>query len=144
MATFTATAASTNVSPRVIHSGLYSITGGPFSFTPSVGDVVQMLKVPLGFSVKELLLHASARPLSSGGTIQTILTVGDDIDTDRYMSASVSTTGVVRLGSGVVSGFPYTYTANNTIDVTIGASSGSDSASQTVTLTLIATGSVDD
>ncbi|MGI0011867.1 MAG: hypothetical protein ACREBU_00275 [Nitrososphaera sp.] len=145
MATLTATAASSIVFPRFIHSGLYSITGGPFSFAASSGDVVQMLKVPNGFRVKEALLRAIDTPLSAGGTATPILLVGDGDDNNRFMSSSVSLTTVpLRLGVGITTDYLYTYTANDTVDITVSSIAGTDSASQTLTLALVMMGTIDD
>lgn len=139
MATITATAASTNVSPRVIHAGLYSITGGPFTLSPSAGDVIQMLKVPAGFAVKELLVIGNA---ASTVAYQ----VGDGFDPNRWLSASALAVLPIRMGAGLAAAADttrYTYSANDTIDITIDTVA-SPTASATITLTLIATGCVDD
>lgn len=144
MATLTATAASSIVAPRLVHSGLYSITGGPFSLAASSGDVVQMLKVPNGFKVKEIVGRAVFTPLSAGGTVTGNMLLGDDGDNNRYFSASVSAAVMLRLGGGILTDPFYTYTANDTIDMTITAITGTDSASQSLTMTVIAFGSIDD
>ena len=144
MATVTATAASSIVSPRLVHAGAYSITGGPFSLAGSSGDVIKMIKVPNGFKVKEVVARAAVTPLSAGGTTAYTFLVGDGGDDNRFISASISAAAMTRLGAGITTEPFYTYTANDTIDVTISAVSGTDSASQTVTLTLVAFGTIDD
>lgn len=138
MATITATAASTNVNPRVIHAGLYSITGGPFTFAASAGDVVQMFKVPAGFTVREMRVVGSAASVVA-------YQVGDGLDPNRYISASTGATlATARMGSGLVADTSdYRYTANDTIDITIDTVA-SATLSSTTTLTLVALGCVDD
>lgn len=137
MATVTATAASTNVNPRVVHAGTFSIKGGPFTFVASAGDVVQMIKVPKDFSLTELLVLGLA-----GSTVA--YQVGDGGDPNRYASASALAPIVIRMGAGLAdaSSINYVYTANDTIDITIDTIA-SATASATTTLTLIATGCVD-
>lgn len=145
MATYTATNASSVVPARFVHSGLFSVTGGPFSSSVlTVTDIVQMMKVPNGFRTKEMLIKASSLPLSAGGNVATILQVGDGTVAGRFMSVSVSATAYFRLGAGVATDVFYEFTVTDTIDVTVGASSLTDSASKSVTLTLIAMGSIDD
>ena len=142
MATITATGASSIIQPKFVHAGVYSMTGR-FAITGSAGDVIQMVKVPAGFQVQEIILdmHVST---SSADAIQGIVTVGDGDDADRYMSASVSQVGSFRLGAGIISNtVPYIYTANDTIDVTIGAFTGTASASKNFNIGLIVMGSVD-
>lgn len=143
MATVTATGAQAIVQPKFVHSGLYSMASR-FSFTASVGDVVQMVKVPSGFSVQEILLEAA---YSAADSISGIIQVGDDGDPNRFISASATTVGAAntfRLGAGVnTAAFPFLYTVNDTIDVTIGAATGTASASKNITLAMVVMGSVD-
>lgn len=141
MATITATAASSIVAPRFVHSGVFSITGGPFTVSASSGDVIQMLKVPNAFKVKNVLMHTAA----TSGTAAMAITVGDGDDPNRFISASVSAAVVTRIGAGNPTANPfYTYTANDTVDITVASISGSDSAGQTSIFTLVVEGSIDD
>lgn len=146
MATITATNASNVVSARHIIPGMFSITAGPFSHSAlTVGDVVQMMKVPNGFNLKELTLLVSSQPLSAGGNVTTAFQVGDGNSAARFLSAiSVSATAYYRLNAGIPPTINYRYTADDTIDVTVGASTLTDSASKSITLTLIAMGAIDD
>ena len=85
-----------------------------------IDDIIQMVKVPSGATVTELVL--SVDDLDSGTAI--LLDVGDGDDDDRYILGSTigQAGGTVRLGSGVVStsganALNYTYTAEDTIDI---------------------------
>ena len=149
MATLTATAASPQVATRVMPYGIYSITAGPYSFAASSGDVVQMLKVPSGFKVKDALFRSVIQPLSAGGGVSCVYRVGDGDSVTRFISSTGLTTGTIaRLSNGITTAGAanpiYTYTANDTVDVTISSIAGTDSASQTITMQLIMYGSIDD
>lgn len=106
-----------------------------------------MVKVPNGFQVSEVILQAH---YSAADTIAGILQVGDGNAAARYISASVSAvtvSNVHRMGQGAVISatlrLPYTYTANDTIDITTGALTGTASASTNLSAAIIVMGSVD-
>ena len=108
-----------------------------------------MLKVPSGFKVKQALFKSVIQPLSAGGGVSCVYRVGDGDSATRFISSTGLTTGTtVTLGNGISTAGAaspiFTYTANDTIDVTISAIAGTDSASATITLSLIMFGSIDD
>lgn len=83
-------------------------------------DVIQMVKVPKGATVVELILAVD--DLDSGTDL--VLDVGDGSDDDRYILGSTigQAGGLARLGAGITaattpSAFNYEYTAEDTIDV---------------------------
>lgn len=85
-----------------------------------IDDIIQMVKVPLGATVLELIL--SVDDLDTGSTL--VLDVGDGSDDDRYILGSTigQGGGTVRLGSGITgataaNALNYAYTAEDTIDV---------------------------
>jgi hypothetical protein len=82
-----------------------------------VNDVIQMVPVPKGAVVHEVILAVD--DMDTGTAL--VLDVGDDGDTDRFIDdAGIGqAAGVARLDS--ISGFNYKYTAANTIDVLVQA-----------------------
>lgn len=85
-----------------------------------IDDIIQMVKVPLGATVLELIL--SVDDLDGGSAL--VLDVGDGADDDRYILGTTigQGGGTVRLGSGVTGAaaagaLNYAYTAEDTIDV---------------------------
>lgn len=116
MATKTANQASAGVQPKALRVGLVNVVA-TYSLDQSLsnGDVVQMLKVPVGARLVDgYLIYAS-----SG---QGSLIVGDGVDTDRYITQTAISAGVtatVRF-NGIPA--PYSYSTDDTIDVMISAS----------------------
>lgn len=103
-----------------------------------INDVIQMVKVPKGATVLELVFHTTDLDTSTGIVLQ----IGDGDDVDRYVkdSAIGQTGGTVRLGAGIVnnSGANYTYTAEDTIDVKVTtAASGTAATSGTLSMAVI-------
>lgn len=152
MATITATGASSIVQPKFVHAGMYSISGR-LLLTASSGDVIQMVKVPAGFHVEEMVMQVvgQATLVSAGDTGTLLLHVGDGNDVDRFAIQSVGTTAasatsvMTRLGAGVTatSGVNYTYTAVDTVDISVISATGTASASVIVNIGLVMMGSVD-
>ena len=115
MATKTSQQVSAGVQPSILRVGLQRVFA-TFSLDASLsnGDVVQMLKVPVNARVMDVTLGYQSNGQGS-------LIVGDGIDTDRYIAASLMSSGVsVHRMNGAFTG--YLYSADDTIDVTISAS----------------------
>lgn len=112
MATFTTTKTAASVQPRG-DLDITSITGEfsiPAGFATS--DVVQMVKLPKGALVQEVILSSSA---GVGATAN--LSVGDTGNTARYVASTAFTAAsLVRLG--VHAGHGFVTTADGTVDVT--------------------------
>ena len=95
----------------------------------ALNDVIQMVKVPAGATVVDLIL--SADDLDSDGSPAIVLDVGDGASADRYIDGSDigQAGGVARLSEA--GGHLYEYAADDTIDVLVqvapatGATSGS-------------------
>lgn len=128
MATFTSSQVGSGVSPRAVHVGLNTVVGKYSTSTAlSAGDVIQMVKVPLGATVTGVTA-------SGGAYKQYTFTVGDGNSTARYMAAtSGGPTAVVTTGTALA-GHGYTYTAEDTIDI---VTTVATSATGTGTATLI-------
>lgn len=128
MATFTASAAQSNV-PAIMRPGgvVTRVVDYVHQATSlSIGDVIQMVKVPNGCMVTDVRIAAS---MSAGVNV---VNIGDGNDTSAYGA------GVVLSGAGVVAGLSNvpirglgrSYSAEDTIDVQViaGASAGPSSA----------------
>lgn len=112
MATLTASAAQANRSAKYIENGVVAAYA-TLSITAALssGDVIQFVKVPQGAQVLDVTFFN----LEGAGNNVTMV-VGDGGDADRYVT-STSATGVVRANATT---FPYSYSAEDTIDITIG------------------------
>lgn len=137
MATFTATAAQTNASgfflnpPRYIENGVVSRSAAfNFALAQSAGDVIQMVPIPRGAMVIDIVMAAS----NMGGANFTY-GVGDGNSTTRYLN-SQSTSANGPVARPYISGSGYSYSADDTIDV-IMQTAGSASAVGTLRLTVL-------
>lgn len=106
----------------------YSITANP-----TASDVLQLVPVPRGARVIDVVLAAT--DLDTNGTPTITMTVGDGGSANRFITTSTigQTGGVARLNNQL--GHLYEYTADDTIDVTFGVASATF-ASGTITLTV--------
>jgi len=88
--------------------------------TLAQNDTVQMVKVPIGAVVADLVLLM--------GDIGNSVTpnVGDLVSATRYISAGTVSTGCHLAWSTTQSGVPYTYTAADTIDVVLAGANPAD------------------
>ena len=118
MATYTAVAAQAAVQPKGLRVGLVAVrsTYSIGAVSLSAGDIFQMIKVP-----------ANATPIfvqfgSTNNSDQYLLHVGDGINTARYRSyATYSIAAGYVLAWANLSPIvaPYTYSADDTIDIFI-------------------------
>src|SRR5207248_434817 len=88
-----------------------------------VNDVIQMVKVPNGACILEVIL--SSDDLDTGSAA-IILAVGDGVLADRFIKGSTvaQAGGIDRLGVGIAANLmsgatAYQYTAEDTIDVKV-------------------------
>lgn len=137
MATLTATAAQATVSAKYLINGAITRT---VSFNPggtalSAGDVIQMVKVPAGAIINDLALA-----ISSSVQSYTITGCGDGNSATRYFaSQSLVLVQCVRLGGGTtakVDGFGYSYSAEDTIDITMGTITSGTAANCDIVMSL--------
>lgn len=117
--------------PRYIEEGMVVRAatfnfGAPYaSISATAGAIIQMVPIPKGAQVHDLVLQWDAL----GGGVYTV-TVGDTGNASRYIgSTSVTSSAVTRMGmnlSGAVltslqnGGMGYSYSADTTINITIG------------------------
>lgn len=114
MATLTNPHTTSGAQPKAVHAGANSITGY-YSLTGnlSAGDVIQMVKIPAGAVVTDMVLLQ----ITGAGSAHQIA-VGDGLSTARYLAlTSVSGSVVYRATAGI----PYSYSADDTIDVLVNA-----------------------
>lgn len=100
----------------------------------AINDVVKMVKVPKGAKILDIILACGE--LDTGSNSLT-LSVGDDTDAARFISASTvgQAGGVTRLA--VAAGVNYVYTAESTINVKAAAAANALSAAADLTLSVI-------
>lgn len=102
-----------------------------------VNDVIQMVKMPIGATILEVILGTD--DLDSDGSPAIVLEVGDATTVGRFIAGSTvaQAGGVVRLG--VIDGMHYTYTAEDTIDVKVSTAPATGATSGGISLTVIYT-----
>ncbi len=111
MATILGTKAAAGIQPKGLRVGTVCVaTTYSMAASLSVGDVIQMIKVPAGATVVSLTL--------SSGSGQGVVKVGDGINTARYMtgylnSVAAATSIITKLYT------PYTYSTDDTIDILV-------------------------
>ena len=109
--------ASAGVEPKGLRVGLVAVSA-TFSVTVSstIGDVIQMVKVPLGATPVYVAILGNAG--GSGSSVN----VGDGISAARYIRNYTAATGAVLQPINTAY-FPYTYSTDDTIDITVSACS---------------------
>lgn len=135
--TFTSTACQTSASgfflspPKYIENGSIvrtCVISLSASFTASA--VVQMIPVPKGASINEVQLT-----VDGAGSATYIFNVGDGTLNNRFISLVSATVGSAITRMTVPGGAGYSYSAEDTIDITFGGA-GTTSAQGTVRLTV--------
>ena len=133
--TFTSSGVATGIMAKSL-IGLNAVTA---TYTVSsalvVNDVIEMVKVPKGAKIVEVILACG--DLDTDGTPAVVLAVGDGTTADRFITGSTvgQAGGVTRLG--VAAGLGYVYTANDTIDIKATTAADAMSSAADVTLTVV-------
>lgn len=118
MATLTATKAATGASTKGLRVGLVAVTSTySVAGVLSAGDVIQMVKVP-----------ANATPIYVALTaVQTVtgnlVCVGDGNAAARFIVSTAASAGSAVTTINAQSFAPYTYSVDDTIDITIASMS---------------------
>lgn len=121
MATVTASAAQANAPAiyavnrdvtRIVVASIGAVLGA----APSAGDVIQMVKVPLGAIVSQVQIAIDG-PFTGVATCN----IGDGNDVSRYGASVVLSGSTVALAAMPARGLGYAYTANDTIDIQVAA-----------------------
>lgn len=135
MATFQSNKVVDSIPARDALDGVQSVTG-KYSLTAALvlNDVIQMVKIPAGHQVVDVIL--SADDLDTNGTPLISLTVGDGDDTARFIAASTigRTGGVARLDQKA--GLQKVYTAEDTVDVKVSAAPATGAVTGDITCTV--------
>ena len=140
MATYTTSEVGSGVAPRSVHAGVVSVSS---TFTVSTAlaanDVIQMVKVPEGATVLDVILLSD--DLDIGGTPAIVLDVGDGSDTNRFITGSTigQGGGVERMNSQVSHGETAKYSSDDTIDITVATGPATGATGVKVTLTVLYT-----
>ena len=113
MATKTASKAAPGVQPKGLSVGLVAVTSTyTLAASLSAGDVIQMVKVPKGATPVYVALSFTSAGANVGN-----MRVGDGGSTNRYITGyAYSSTGVQAVINTAYA--PYTYSVDDTIDVT--------------------------
>lgn len=125
MATYATSASASNQIFTPPGGGVVGIREATFEATTALAaaDVIQMISI--GANERVVGLQLFSDDMDSGTTL--VFDVGDGVDPDRYIDGSVigRAGGFAELGAGVAAGsvfnMDYTYSADDTIDVTIAA-----------------------
>jgi hypothetical protein len=128
MATVKADLAQPGIPARYQEKGVFAVVSTYEASALPSGDVIEMCKVQAGVTVIDVLLVFD--DLSSGTTL---LSVGDGTTPARFIDAADADSGQ---NAARMTKFPFTYTADDTIDVTL---SGGDAATGTITLVVYMT-----
>lgn len=127
MATFTATAAATPAkyieNGMIARSCLWTFSAA----AASVGDVVQMVRVPVGAHIHDVIVVPDFNAASATFAVN----VGDGNSATRFILSATADVTVVRATQGI----GYSYSAEDTIDITV-ATAASASVGATVRLTV--------
>lgn len=125
------------VGETILH-GEFDLATDNASGALELNDVLQIVKVPKGFQVMEVIL--STTDLDTGGSPTIELSVGDGGDTDRYISGTGSTIaeasgGYARLSN--IAGHGYIYTEDDTIDVLVATGPQTGATTGTIKVSVI-------
>lgn len=139
MPTFQASLAENGVPARYQEKGVFAVVStytAPASGAPVGGDTIQMMKVQAGVTVIDAFMVFNDMSTASDATFA----VGDGSVVDRFIQATDvdAAAGSTRM-SAVGAKFPYTYTADDTIDITIGGAATALTSAAKVTLVVYMT-----
>ena len=137
MATFTADeAAATAPAKGEGMSGNCKVVVAEYEITAALAlnDVVQMVKVPAGAIVSNVVLATD--DLDTNGTPAIVLDVGDGGDTDRYIDGSTvgQAGGITDSSNLAIDGIGYTYSVEDTIDGLVQVAPATGATSGTIKL----------
>ena len=133
MATITATAATSEarsglgITSRTVKYSVTSVTAA---------DVLQMIPVQTGTTVLDVKVSGT----NDGGAIVCGLSVGDGNDPNRFITVSSASAAVPVIGiNSAAGGLDYTYTADDTIDITFDSVSVGSGTATEILLSVIYT-----
>jgi hypothetical protein len=112
MGLYTSNKAASGVQARAVHAGVNSVVG-VYTATAAItaASVIQMVKIPKGATVIAVRTHGYTGAESQG------LSVGDGNSSARYNATTSASAATPILHNTI--GLGYTYTADDTIDVTV-------------------------
>ncbi len=137
MATITAASAASTVPVYQPPAAALACKVGTVEATAAQVDAAntfELVRIPKGATVVDLMLITDDL---EGSTPALTLHVGDGDDPNRYIDATTvgQAGGVARAAAATA--FPRTYTAEDTIDVTIGTVAGANPQGGTITLVVL-------
>lgn len=144
MATLTSSKVASSVPAKETNQHLIHVAA-TYELTAALAldDVIQMVKVPKGAVIVELVLATD--DLDSNGAPAIVLDVGDGADTDRFIdgyTGAQANGNISRLGAGMAASkfadaLGYTYTADDTIDIHVQVAPATGTATGTIVLVVI-------
>jgi hypothetical protein len=100
--TLTAAKVASGIQPKATHQGVVAVRG-IYTLTAAlvINDVIQMVKVPKGAQILEVILTSDDLDTNGSPTIK--LNVGDGNLTDRFIKQDTvaQAGGIVRMGAGI-------------------------------------------
>lgn len=141
--TLTAAKVASGIQPKATHQGVVAVRGiYTLAAALVINDVIQMVKVPKGAQILEVILATD--DLDTNGTPTIKLNVGDGNLTDRFIKQDTvaQAGGTVRLGAGIAATLQsgahgYQYTAEDTIDVLVQAAPATGATTGDIVLTVL-------
>lgn len=138
MTTYSNARVASGISPRSNQQGLTSVTATQTVSTAlTTGDVIEMVKVPRGAKVLDVIL--TSEDLDTGTTATIVLDVGDGGDTDRWIDGATTGQAGGTTRMNVATGLDHSYTADDTIDVLVQAGPATGATGVKITLTVLYT-----
>lgn len=127
MATITAAAAQSNIPAKYRINGVVTrIVNYTVNPALSAGDVIQMLRVPNGATITDVQFWTDL----FGGGNATISGVGDGGSAARYIGSASTSNSLAAVISILPTGLGYSYSAEDTIDITIGTVTSASAVGQ--------------
>lgn len=117
MATLTATAAQSSVPAKYRIGGVITrVVNYTVTANLSVGDVIQMVRVPNGACILNLDFWTD----QFGTSNATITGVGDGNSANRYIASASTSSSIATVLAINIPAIGYSYSTEDTVDVTIG------------------------
>jgi len=118
MATLYSQQASAGVSPKGLRVGLVAVASTySLAASLSTGDVIQMVKVPAGATVVNIIFKSYTSGAGNGS-----VRIGDGVNTTRYIQDYAVSVSASPVFLNNPAWRPYEYSADDTIDVLVSAS----------------------
>ena len=127
MATLTASAAQSVIPAKYRINGVITrVVSYPLAAALSAGDVIQMVRVPKGACITDVGFWTDL----FGGGNATITGVGDGGSANRFIASASTSASIAAILNIIPSGVGYSYSVEDTIDITIGTVTSASAVGQ--------------